>query len=85
MCASRCLRRSWRSHEGGSDGACFARRSAIPETVDFTNPMLPPGMNAERIHAGMASQLKGLITRVSSAISPRYVSSHPAFVEEFDP
>ena len=22
-----------------------------PETVDFTNPMLPPGMNAERIHA----------------------------------
>jgi hypothetical protein len=25
-----------------------------PETVDFTNPMLPPGMNAERIHAGIA-------------------------------
>jgi hypothetical protein len=25
-----------------------------PETVDFTNPVLPPGMNAERIHAGNA-------------------------------
>ena len=23
-----------------------------PETVDFTNPVLPPCMNAERIHAG---------------------------------
>ena len=23
-----------------------------PETVDFTNPVLPPGMNAEKIHAG---------------------------------
>ena len=29
-----------------------------PETVDFTNPMLPPGMNAERIHAGIALALK---------------------------
>ena len=29
-----------------------------PETVDFTNPMLPPGMNAERIHAGITSALK---------------------------
>jgi hypothetical protein len=29
-----------------------------PETVDFTNPMLPPGMNAERIHAGIALVLK---------------------------
>ena len=29
-----------------------------PETVDFTNPMLPPGMNAERIHAGIAMALK---------------------------
>jgi hypothetical protein len=29
-----------------------------PETVDFTDPMLPPGMNAERIHAGIALALK---------------------------
>jgi hypothetical protein len=24
------------------------------ETVDFTNPMLPPGMNARKIRAGIA-------------------------------
>src|SRR5882724_11674912 len=29
-----------------------------PETVDFADPMLPPGMNAERIHAGIALALK---------------------------
>jgi hypothetical protein len=29
-----------------------------PETVDFTNPMLPPGMNADRIHDGIALALK---------------------------
>lgn len=25
-----------------------------PETVDFTDPALPPGFNAEKIHAGIA-------------------------------
>jgi hypothetical protein len=34
-----------------------------PETVDFTNPMLPPGMNAERIHAGIALVLKQMAER----------------------
>jgi hypothetical protein len=34
-----------------------------PETVDFTNPMLPPGMNAERIHAGIAMALKQMAER----------------------
>jgi hypothetical protein len=34
-----------------------------PETVDFTNPMLPPGMNAERIHAGIALALKQMAER----------------------
>jgi hypothetical protein len=34
-----------------------------PETVDFTNPMLPPGMNAERIHAGIALALKQMVER----------------------
>ena len=29
-----------------------------PETVDFTDPILPPGMNAERINAGIALALK---------------------------
>lgn len=26
----------------------------VPETVDFTDPALPPGMSAEKIHAGLA-------------------------------
>ena len=34
-----------------------------PETVDFTNPVLPPGMNAERIHAGNALALKQMAER----------------------
>ena len=25
-----------------------------PDTVDFTDPALPPGMNAEKVHAGIA-------------------------------
>ena len=34
-----------------------------PESVDFTNPMLPPGMNAEKIHAGIALALKQMVER----------------------
>jgi hypothetical protein len=34
-----------------------------PETVDFTDPMLPPGMNAERINAGIALALKQMAER----------------------
>jgi hypothetical protein len=34
-----------------------------PETVDFTDPALPPGMNAERIHAGIALALKQMTER----------------------
>jgi hypothetical protein len=34
-----------------------------PQTVDFTNPMLPPGMNAERVHAGIALALKQMAER----------------------
>lgn len=26
----------------------------VPETVDFSDPALPPGMTAEKIHAGIA-------------------------------
>jgi hypothetical protein len=29
-----------------------------PETVDYSNPALPPGMNAEKIGAGIAQALK---------------------------
>ena len=25
-----------------------------PETVDFSDPALPPGMSAEKVHAGIA-------------------------------
>ena len=34
-----------------------------PETVDYSNPALPPGMNAEKIHAGNAVALKGFADR----------------------
>jgi hypothetical protein len=29
-----------------------------PETVDFSDPALPPGFNAEKIHAGIAIALR---------------------------
>ncbi|WP_304219506.1 hypothetical protein, partial [Phenylobacterium aquaticum] len=29
----------------------------VPETVDFSSPALPPGMTAEKIHAGIALAL----------------------------
>jgi hypothetical protein len=29
-----------------------------PETVDFADPALPPGFNAEKIHAGIAIALR---------------------------
>jgi hypothetical protein len=34
-----------------------------PETVDFTDPILPPGMNAEKIHGGIALALKQMAER----------------------
>ena len=34
-----------------------------PETVDFSDPALPPGMTAEKIHAGIAVALKQFTER----------------------
>ena len=34
-----------------------------PETVDFTDPKLPPGMNAERVRVGIALALKQMAER----------------------
>ena len=34
-----------------------------PETVDFSDPALPPGMNAEKIHAGIAVAMKQFADR----------------------
>jgi len=34
-----------------------------PETVDFTDPILPPGTNAEKIHAGIALALEHMAER----------------------
>jgi len=34
-----------------------------PETVDFSDPMLPAGMNADKIHAGIALALKQMAER----------------------
>jgi hypothetical protein len=35
----------------------------VPETVDFTNPTLPPGMSAEKIHAGVVPTLADMRSR----------------------
>lgn len=34
-----------------------------PETVDFSDPALPPGMTAEKIHAGIQVALKQMADR----------------------
>ena len=34
-----------------------------PETVNFADPMLPPGMNAEKIHVGIRVALKQMAER----------------------
>jgi hypothetical protein len=34
-----------------------------PETVDFTDPMIPPGFDAEKIHAGIAVALQQMAER----------------------
>ena len=34
-----------------------------PATVDFSDPALPPGMNAEKIHAGIRVALADMIER----------------------
>ena len=34
-----------------------------PETVDFSDPALPPGMTTEKVHAGIAVALKQFTDR----------------------
>jgi len=34
-----------------------------PETVDFSDPAIPPGFNAEKIHAGIAIAMSGMAER----------------------
>jgi hypothetical protein len=35
----------------------------VPETVDFSDPALPPGMTAEKIHAGIAVAMQDFAAR----------------------
>ena len=35
----------------------------VPETVDYSDPALPPGMTAEKIHAGIAVAMKQFADR----------------------
>jgi|ERR1700730_18945096 hypothetical protein len=35
----------------------------VPETVDFADPALPPGFNAEKIHAGIAGAMGQMAER----------------------
>jgi len=34
-----------------------------PETVDFSDPALPPGRTTEKVHAGIAVAMKGFAER----------------------
>ena len=46
-----------------------------PETVDFTDPILPAGMNAERINAGIALALKQMAQAVWKGVGMRGIVS----------
>ena len=35
----------------------------VPEAVDYSDPALPPGMNAEKVHAGIAVAVKQFADR----------------------
>ncbi len=35
----------------------------VPETVDFSDPALPPGLDAEKIHAGIAIAMQQMAER----------------------
>lgn len=35
----------------------------VPEAVDYSDPTLPPGMNAEKVHAGIAVAVKQFTER----------------------
>jgi hypothetical protein len=43
-----------------------------PETVDFSDPALPPGMTAEKVHAGIAVAMKQFAERGWEADVPFY-------------
>ena len=34
-----------------------------PDTVDFSDPALPPGMNVEKVHAGIEAAMKQFASR----------------------
>jgi hypothetical protein len=52
--------------EGQNKGQLMTRILLLgldPETVDFSDPALPPGMTAEKVHAGIAVALKQFTDR----------------------
>ena len=48
--------------------ALSERLGLVPETVDYSDPALPPGMTAEKVHAGIAVALKQFTDRGLSLI-----------------
>jgi len=42
----------------------------VPETVDFSDPALPPGMTAEKVHAGIAVALRQFAERPDETAGP---------------
>ena len=56
----------WREYENKTKGELMTRVLLLgydPETVDFSDPGLPPGMTAEKVRAGIAVALKQFAER----------------------
>jgi hypothetical protein len=55
-----------REKDSNDEGAIMTRILLLgydPDTVDFSDPALPPGMNAEKIHAGIEVAMKQFALR----------------------
>jgi hypothetical protein len=44
--------------EGAHDMTRVLLVGQVPETVDFSDPALPPGLDAQKIHAGIADSMR---------------------------
>jgi hypothetical protein len=49
--------------EGGHDMKRVLLVGLEPETVDFSDPALPPGLDAQKVHAGIADGMQQLTQR----------------------
>jgi hypothetical protein len=49
--------------EGAHDMTRVLLVGQVPETVDFSDPALPPGLDAQKIHAGIADGIRQMTQR----------------------